>query len=334
MRENLLGYLLGALDGPEHEELKKQLENDPQLHSQLQKLEGHVEVLSCSHEDHHPPLGLAQRVCEAIDCHCREEKNAPGQATPVSLVAAGTPATARWTMADMAVAAGVFLAAALLFFPAIASSHRQAQIAACQNNLRQLGVALQHYCRKNDDCCYPKIDSQEEKYPQLTAAGLYGPLLVANGGLTDMKLFMCPASDLPEGWRMPSIEELRKAKGRKLMVMMRNMGGSYAYSLGYMDDGVYRTPKNLKRVHFAILSDASNPNMPGRLSSHHGGCGQNVLFDDNHVQYVIGCKIKPCGDNLFLNGHGRVAPGINADDTVLANSNASPFIRPVFSGKK
>lgn len=331
MRENLLGYLLGALDGPEHEELEKQLENNPQLHQQLQRLEGHVDVLACSQEEHHPPQGLALRACEMVDCHCRGETDDPDLAMPASLAPSIASASPRWTMSDMLVAAGIFLAAALLFFPAIATSHRQAQVAACQNNLRQLGVALQHFCSNNDDCCYPKIDSEG---PQLTAAGLYGPLLVAGSGLNDTNMFMCPAdSNLPGDWRMPSLPELRNAKGPALAMMKNNAGGSYAYPLGYIDGGKYRTHQHSKRQHFAILSDAPNPNMPGRQSSHHGGCGQNVLFDDFHIQYVVGCKIKPCGDDLFVNHQGEVAAGLDADDTVLGSSSATPFIQPVSNGK-
>ena len=39
MQENLLGYLLGALDGPEHEKVRLQLENDSQLRAELAELE-------------------------------------------------------------------------------------------------------------------------------------------------------------------------------------------------------------------------------------------------------------------------------------------------------
>ena len=39
MREHLLGYLLGALDGAEHDEVKRELERNPQLRRELQQLE-------------------------------------------------------------------------------------------------------------------------------------------------------------------------------------------------------------------------------------------------------------------------------------------------------
>jgi len=49
--------------------------------------------------------------------------------------------TATWGWSDLLVAVGVFLAISGLIFPAIQSSRMNMRLVACQNNLRQIGVA-------------------------------------------------------------------------------------------------------------------------------------------------------------------------------------------------
>ena len=43
--EDLLGYLLGALDGAEHEKIRQKLQTDPQLQSVLSELEDRLSPL-------------------------------------------------------------------------------------------------------------------------------------------------------------------------------------------------------------------------------------------------------------------------------------------------
>ena len=45
MRLDLLGYLTGALDGPEQDRTKQALQHDPQLQSQLDELEERLATL-------------------------------------------------------------------------------------------------------------------------------------------------------------------------------------------------------------------------------------------------------------------------------------------------
>jgi len=321
MRENLLGYLLGALDGPEQTDLEQQIENDPQLREQMQSLDAHLAMLEPSRQQHQPPQGLAERVCQAIDSHCREEVPHEKRVSPASLERGVETGTTRWTMADLVVVAGIFLAVGFLFFPAIAASHRQAQLAGCQNNLQQIGFALQRFSENNNGY-YPKINSLGYN---LTAAGLYAPLLQDSGLINEANLTICPASPLPAGWKLPTVDQLKQADGTTLVSLKRHMGGSYAYPLGYMEGDTYRTPRSLGRPNFAILSDAPSSDSPGQQSTNHDSCGQNVLFDDLHVQYIVGCVLENCGDHFFTNRKGMIAAGLDADDSVLGSSDSTPF---------
>ena len=65
--------------------------------------------------------------------------------------------------------------------------------------------------------------------------------------------------------------------------------------------------------------------LPGYQSDNHGGRGQNVLFEDNHVRFVVNTITNNGGDAFFRNHDGFVAPGVNENDSVIGGSAASPF---------
>src|SRR5688572_18304453 len=67
-REHLLGYLLGALDRSESEWLEVQLEDDPDLRAQLDRLSVRVRQMGLDEEPRHyePPPGLAARTCRFV----------------------------------------------------------------------------------------------------------------------------------------------------------------------------------------------------------------------------------------------------------------------------
>jgi len=102
------------------------------------------------------------------------------------------------------------------------------------------------------------------------------------------------------------------------------MGGSYAYCLGYMEQGQYRGRKTLQRSHFALVADAPSPRRPDRHSDNHGGEGQNVLFEDGHVSFLRSSRSVDRADDIFLNDAGLVGAGVSAEDAVLGPSDARP----------
>ena len=66
MREHLLGYRFGALEGSEHARVQRRLDNDPQLRHDLYRLDDRLEVILDDPEPYDPPSGLAARTCAAI----------------------------------------------------------------------------------------------------------------------------------------------------------------------------------------------------------------------------------------------------------------------------
>jgi hypothetical protein len=218
----------------------------------------------------------------------------------------------------MVVAAGVFLAASMLFFPAIANSRFRSHVTACQRNLQQLGYALTGYAEQHQGL-FPEIPIEGNR----AVAGVYAPLLAEHQLLTQPQWVICPASSLTHErstWRLPTLEQIDRARGRQLRNLWRDMGGSYGYNLGYVADGKYLTPRNAGRAHYALLSDAPSLHLPGHQSTNHGGRGQNVLYEDNRVQFLVCTFVGAPANTIFLNRDGFAEAGIDEDDSVIGDS--------------
>ncbi|MCA9163069.1 MAG: hypothetical protein KDA62_08820, partial [Planctomycetales bacterium] len=71
MREDLLGFLLGALDATERQRIERKLEADPQLREQLEEIRRKLDPLESIRDDedaweNEPPFGLADRTCDFV----------------------------------------------------------------------------------------------------------------------------------------------------------------------------------------------------------------------------------------------------------------------------
>lgn len=309
MQEDLLGYLLDALDPAEREQVEARVASSPALQEDLRRLRVLLDVLECDREPFGPPPGLAERTCKYVAKRVTIYNESPQPVLPF-----------RWHVADALVAAGIFLAASMLFFPALAQSRFRARLTACQNNLLVIGQALACYSQRYDGY-FPVIPLAGN----LGVAGIYGPTLLETGFLDSPRWLLCPGCDPGlRPLRVPTLAELRRASPEVAVKLHRQIGGSYAYALGYIEDGRYCYVRNEGRPWVPILADAPR-NSLGCTSSNHG-CGQNVLFDDLHVcyLYLANCE-DDRGDHIYLNRLGVVAAGIGWDDAVLGRSDTRPI---------
>ena len=322
MREQLLGYLLGALDGPERESVETQLERDSGLRQHIERLDAGLDPLRMDPDQVDPPDGLAAQTCEYVAAQAEAGAVTRAPASEVSPVREANSWAANWSLADLVAASSVIAATALMFFPAISNSRFQAHLGSCQNNLRQLGVALSQYSIAHNSYV-PYVPPRGN----LAAAGVYAPLLVEGGFVTDVQRFICPAGPLPEPgdvFRVPTMKEMTTARGATLAVLKRTCGGSYGYTLGYIDDGRHRGTRNRGRADYALMSDAPSHHLAGRQSSNHGGRGQNVLFENGRVQFLVTCRVGAC-DDVFVSERGYVEAGAHRDDAVVGHSAAVPM---------
>ena len=322
----LLGYLLGALEEDEQLVVEEQLRRDPSLREKLVTLRKRLELCEKALEEYDPPPGLARRTCHFIAAYA-ETHTAPQAAStsartlsPIGASFAGGRGSWRWT--DMTMVAGICLATLFLVFPALENSRFHSRLTACQDNLRQLGLALFQYSQHHHNY-FPEVPQQGT----LAAAGIYAPTLIHGGYLDDNRRVVCPNTSLAADgrFRVPTLTELESASDRELTELRSTMGGSYGYSLGYVEDGRYHPTRNLARPYFALMADVPDATYPGFQSVNHGGRGQNVLYEDGHVRFLTSPRPAPDTDDVFVNDSGLVGAGSRRDDSVIAASSAVPL---------
>jgi len=332
MRDELLAYLLDDLDAEDRKHVERRLERDPAYQRELEQLRTCLEASAAdSPAEPTPPPDLVHRTCSFVQCAIGKTQPTAGgsSAVPASLSEShdGCTCASRWSLVDIAVGAGVLLVIAMLLFPALYGSRSAARRLACQNHLRQLGTALVAYAQ-----------SQNRGLPHIARgenAGSFVIDLFESGTLSRQQLaelLVCPSSPLADevfagrtAVQIPTREELHAATGQTLAQLRKSMGGSYAYRLGYLNQrGQYLPVKFVGRGDAPMLADAPSFAVAGFQSANHGGCGQNVIFQDLSCRYCSRC-ISPVGnDHLFLNAVGRQAAGRYMKDVVLGRSEIGP----------
>lgn len=319
--EHLIGYLLGALEPDQCARIERELERNPQLRRRLRELDDQLHAMRpAEFEDFDPPAGLSEKTCDTID-----EYEKIHQARP-SVVSHGRCSESRGSsFVDVAVAGGVCLAISLLFFPTIVNSRFEARTKACQNNLRQLGAALELFNRDHNDQ-FPVARRQGNG----ACAGYFAPRLKDCGLLDEPEILICPSSSFArdvDDWRVPTCDEVDRARGQHLILLQSTMGGSYAYTLGYTADKELQPTRNLRRPDFVIVADSPNRESAAQGSPNHGTRGQNVLFEDFSVRFVSTSSVGKFDDSYYLNRHGQPRAGVDIDDCVVGSSSTSPLPR-------
>jgi len=165
-------------------------------------------------------------------------------------------------------------------------------------------------------------------------AGLFVVDLAESGLLARKQLaelLVCPSSPLADEVfagslviQIPTPHELKTASKESLATMRKFMAGSYAYRFGYRDEnGRYRQVKFEGRSDAPMLADAPSISVAGFQSPNHGGCGQNVVFQDLSGRHFNQCTAGEHADHLFLNEDHEHAAGRHARDVVLGRSEAA-----------
>ncbi len=317
MREQLLGYLLGALEPSEQASVEALLATDPDLRRELERLRVSLGALDDASEeeeqDLEPPPGLGARTFQFVRSHA-------GWGNRGQL--AGSPGA--WKAPDYMIAAGIFFVASMLVFPAIQNSRAGARLTACQDKLRQLGVALTQYGQVYG--CLPFIPATGN----LAAAGSYAPMLQQAGMLTSPAQIVCPESQLAQkrDFRVPTVAELEHAGPTILTVLHRSMGGTYGYHPGHIENNRYVPTRVHGREHFAVMADAADESGSDH-SLNHAKRGQNVLCQSGRVVFIVIPRLIENGDHIYVNDYGVKGAGRGANDSSICNSAVPPLVIPV-----
>ncbi len=330
MRDELLAYLLNDADPEQRRRIEHHLKHDPTWQHEFERLrkcteayESDPQGADCPPEDLvHRTCSFVQRAVQAGSC------SSPEGLTPASLSETRDRCAnvSRWSLADLAVGMSILLVLGMLLLPALRESRDSARRAKCQDNLREIGSALVEYADRNRRGL-PHVGYREN-------AGMF-VVELADSGIIRRKdlaeLLLCPNTQLADDvfhgkvlMKVLTREELGRLTPEAHKVLQMHMSGSFAYQFGYVDEnGKYRRVEFVARGDVPMLADAPSFSVDGFQSANHGGCGQNVIYQDLSCSYSNQC-ISASHDHLFLNANGQHAAGRNAHDAVLGRSEASP----------
>lgn len=323
VEENLIGYVLGALDEDAHREVEEHLRAHPGDQQKVENLRQALEPLAADREEEiEPPSGLViSTLAMVAEQECKPLPQAPK-------ILSSSSSRSWWRRSDVAAACFLLILLGGLGTVWLFKGWQQSDLVECQSNLREIHAALVEYAKNQPDTGFPRI----EKEGPLSFAGAYVPMLRDNGALQGQVSIACPV----HGKRRPAeiscqnLKEWYSTDRPRYERAIQDPGGSYAYSLGYWNGNQVRELTLGSGLDMApILADcpsfgATAPQSEGN-SMNHRGEGQNVLFVGGHVRF---CRARNVGinrDDIYLNQKNRIQAGLNAQDTVLGASSARPM---------
>jgi len=323
MEENLVGYLLNALDDNTQRDVERYLETQPGAKARLETLRRALDPLAADKEESDPPPGLTFRTLARVaEFRCRPAPEAPPAPPPVSVLAFER----RWyRRSDVLVAASLLVLLGGIGIPSVMRMRTLHDRKACEENLTLFHQALDRYADNNGGD-YPVITKGEDRM----VAGCFAPILKDANVLPDRATIRCPANGGGPG-TIPSMHELNKLTKDEFAERAKKLGNCYSYSLGYLDqNGDHHGPRRERSWNnndlIPIIADIPARDGPDGMQRHnslnHGG--QNVLYIGGNVRF---CKTPHAGlndDHIYVNQEGKVAAGVNRWDAVLGCRDDKP----------
>lgn len=334
MHEDLLGYLLGALEPHEMRRVDRWLRDDPDARGQLDEIRRMLEPLDeSSGTIEQPPSDLVSRTIANLppmEPLVRDPSPSKDEPATVSMQSSlDPPRGTGWSWIDYAASSAAAAILLALLLPSIAEGRFEARKNACQDQLRQLGTALTQFVSRNESNRLPAVSASGPE----AFAGIYAVRLRDAGLLDDPTLRWCPSLDAPAAsdaiTKLASLPQLHQSTVDQLRQIQRSAGGHYAYTLGVIERDHLASPRFESRSSFAVMSDApltSHATDSISRSMGHGGIGINILFEDGRVQFMPVASLSAVPDHPLMNHHRQTEAGVNIDDASLAPSWRPPFV--------
>jgi prepilin-type processing-associated H-X9-DG protein len=318
MNDDLVGFLLNALEPEQHRAVESYLAETPEARAKLETLRRALEPLGADRAEPEPPPGLVVRTLGRVAEYCCQDlPRAPvtrGRGT-----SAGRPL---WRRADALVAATILLTVTGLGLNWLAHARARGSIAACQSNLIPFYAGLKGYA----DIYHGDLPNVAAVDPPRNVAGMVTPILMKAGTLSPQANVACPGKAEPRICPM-TLEDLETLDPETFKQRAQDLLCCYAYSLGHRVGDRVNGPRfdpNLATSWLPIMADAPPQDPSLGNSVNHGGEGQNVLFLDGHITFCKTRNVGMNGDDIYLNRAGRQAAGLDPTDTVLGGSACSP----------
>lgn len=320
MNEDIIGYVMGALDAQEHQRIEDLMRSNTDLQSQVDLIRRSLQPLE-SYRHCEPPSDLHNQtlayVFDQVDAH------KIGSTTPIAQPAFTskqlvTGSRRSWRPMDIFVTGIVAASLLMLLSPALFNSRFAAELRQCQSNLQNLYAGFSQYSITHEGE-FPTVPNNSV----FATSGAYAPILLEQGYVTDEGNFFCPAAIESIAWRkegIPTKHTVANANLEDLAALQQRMGGTYGYSVGYQAEGRLQAIHNQQRPNFALIADRPSGQSIHRYSMNHGGLGQNILFENGHVAFVRGTQSAGLGDHYYVSDRGIVEPGVHRDDSVIMES--------------
>jgi hypothetical protein len=321
MEENLIGYLLQALDPEAEREVETYLREHSESPRQLEKLRQALKPLESDRDTIEPPRGLAARTLSRLGA-VRERASSVPPAPPV--LRAAPAVHSWWRRPDVLVAAVLVILAAGVASPALFRARAMQDRLHCSNNMRDLHQALVDYSQITNGA-FPHADDR----PRHNVAGVYVPILHEQGVLRPRFSTRCPARNEPSLTPLTT-RELEAMSQEEFDRIAPQLSGCYAYTLGYRDEaGKLRGLRpddgdDLPIVADRPLTREENNACEGLRDNSPNHRGQNVLYIGGHVRFHRSPECGRAHDHIFVNRKGDVKAGADRDDSVLGLSGDRP----------
>lgn len=335
--EDLIGYLLDSLDDSELARIDEVLATNADARQRLADLRGlMLPFVGTKDEVFEPDNSLVGRTMDLIHVYDR-----PAQETAPKPVMAGLSAvvdvahrTVRTAWVDSLALMAVGITLLCMLLPSVWYTRDESRRFACSNNLREIGESLQRFTDTNQRHQFPKIETQGP----MSFAGIYVVRLHEAGLLDSTRFLWCPTSPRATFQvSIPSTAQLIQAPADLHDSWRRFVGGSYAYNLGVLDKGVYRTPcstdSNVPILGDLVCEEDIKANLRPII---HGASITNILYSDGKVRAIKLPSLVPSTskvsdeiDHPYLNRALINAAGLDTNDWCLGPSHRSPLsVRP------
>ena len=307
--EDLIGYLVDALDADDRVAVESYLRASPDAAVRLDQLRFWLAPLEADREPVAAPVGLAERTVARLAAHLTEHEPpaVPSSLRPLPRAPREAPETrtvgGRFRP-DVLVACGIAIVTAGLLFSAIGKVRARNEMMACQNTLRITHTGLSGYA-----------DTHHDRYPQI------GPNSTAESF----------AAELSQSGQVPA--SFRPVCPACLATDPTAPGpaAGYTYTLGYRaPSGDLVGPRRpmTTRDEFDLVPISADYPMASAAPAAGPVCphafGMNVLFAGGNVRVTTSALIGPNGDHIYQNVFGAVGAGIDRTDIVLGRPGDRP----------
>lgn len=253
-----------------------------------------------------------------------------------------------FTLIELLVAIAIISILMAILLPAGEKVRHQAYIDDCANNLRQISAAMVMYSNDNHGA-FPRTMYVPDQ-PPTQGTGSSAPDPFGAGGpaandVTAAMFLLMRVEKLPPLILICPYDDVYEYEPEPAVIATHSNFTDYHKNCGYSIANPYASTAataagykwtNRVRADFALAADvnpgtdlprddvlSAMPNSPKSLmqkanSPNHEKEGQNVLFGDGHVQYLLTPFCGVNGDNIYANQAQQVnASPVNQNDSVL-----------------